>query len=318
MPSKITRTGPWGAIPEGSFRYNPLETVRMLYVGFTKGLFGYAPPGAYHWTPGEDTEIWVSGENPIHADIVGKRPAVSFTRSAVKFYSLGMDDMLHYNFRTGQKVKSVLVPGVMSINCCSSNDLESERIAWIVAENLWILREGLMGSDRFFEVGRQPQISAPTPAGSLVVNDMGKGWYCTTVSSPFQFHRTSAFTPLNKDILKSVEIQIQTRLQDIRCIYPSPHGFEYQAGVLESRGEAFAPDASDARGRTPDPAGVLPDAPNLVPHPLNPDVQVSVRTIHPYCPRLKPPSIGGRPIPLAPKRVKESGARAPVRSRIIV
>jgi hypothetical protein len=318
VPSKVTRTEPWGAIPVGNFRYNPMETVRMLYVAFTKGLFSFAPKGSYHWSSEEDSELYIADESTIDANIVGMRPAISFTRSAVKFYSIGIDDMLGYDFRTGRKIKSVLIPGVMSINCCSSNDLESERIAFILAENIWLLREMLIGSDKFFEIGRQPQISAPTKAGSLVVNDQGRGWYCTTVSSPFQFYRTSAVTPLNKHILTNIQLYLSTRLRGTNCSYPWPHDHEIPADVCRQSGESFAPDASDARGRTPDPAGVLPDSPNLVPHPLNPAVRVSVRTINPYCPRLRPPSIGGRPIPIAPRRVEESGSRVPIRQRIIV
>ena len=216
MPSKPTRVNPRGQFPPSSFKDDPLTQLRVLYISFVKGLFAAAPKGAYHWEPGEGTEIVVTDEQPIKTDKVGMRPAVSFTRGPIQFYSLGMDDMMSYRFDTGGKTKSVLIPGTMSINCCSSESLESERIAWIIAEHLWLLREKLMGYDLFFEIGRQPQVSAPSPAEGIVAGDAGREWYCTMVSSPFQFPRMSQFSPLNKQIASSIELQIQTEMLTLR------------------------------------------------------------------------------------------------------
>ena len=95
--------------------------------------------------------------------------------------------MLESDPRTGQQTKSVLVPGTMVVNASSRVPLESERIAWICAEQLWLHRELLMKAG-FFEIGRSPAISAVSPAGSIIMNDGADEWYATSVTCPFQFY----------------------------------------------------------------------------------------------------------------------------------
>jgi hypothetical protein len=299
----------------------PLTQLRVLYNAFVKGLFATLPRGSYHWEEGEGTEIWVSDENPVQADVVGMRPAVSFTRGPIQFYSLGMDDMLSYNYQTGKKTKVALIPGVMSINCSSRVQAESENIAFFVAEHLWLLREKLMGYDKFFEIGRQPQVSAPSPAEGIIAGDGGEEWYCTTVSSPFQFPRKSQFTPLNQTVVNEIQLQIQTQLSTLREMNPggpsvSHNGVEVPVHTCESGPPSFFPEASDARGRTPDPAGTLPNPPTYAAHPLDPARQVRVRTIHPFRPGLRPPSMGGRAIPIADCRVEESSSTPPFKTKV--
>ncbi len=294
----------------------------MIYTSFVQGLFASAPAGNYHWSPDNDrTEIFIVGENVIDSDHVGARPAVNFTRSAIQFYSLGMDDMLSYQFTTGQKTKVVLLPGVMSINCCAKNSLESESIAWRVAEHLWLLRESLMGTDLFFEIGRQPQISAPSSAEGIVTGDKANEWYATVVSSPFQFPRKSQYTPLNQQILQSIELNIRTQLlqqHEMSTGGPtrSSNGIEVPVHLCVEGPPPFDPIASDARGRTVDPAGTLPAPPPYMPHPLDPSRQVRVRTIHPFRPGLRPPSMGGRAIPIAECAVEESKPSPPFKTKV--
>lgn len=320
MPSKPTRTNPRGAFPHSSFKYGPLLQLRVLYNAFVKGLFAASPRGEYHWSPDEDSEIFISDEHPIRAETVGTRPTISFTRGPVQFYSLGQDDLLKLNFATGKKTKGVLIPGVMSINCCSKSDIESEHIAWVVAEHLWLLREELMGRDLFFEIGRQPQISAPSPAEGIVAADGGEEWYCTAVSSPFQFPRMSQFSPLNRQVVQSIELHIQTQVQrNLQCQAGpaiSHNGVEFPARQDVTAPPGYFPEASNVHGRTPDPAEDLPEPPPLAPHPLNPAVQVRVRSSHPFKPALRRPSMGGRAIPIAEACVEESETTPPLKVKV--
>lgn len=302
MPFKATRTSPQF---EGNFRNSPLEQVRTLFAGFVQGLFQAAPNGAYHWDPDLDsTEILVCDESPVQVTNIGQRPAISMTRGPVQFYSLGLDDMLSYNNQTGVKQKSVLVPGTMSINCISRVPLEADRIAWIVAEQLWANRELLMAAG-FFEIGRQPVIGSPSPAGSLVQGDMGDEYVATTVSCPYQFYRTSAITPLGQQILGSFDVTLHARAQRTEAL-----GASYSldanpaAGIHNTRPPHFSP-ASDAAGNTPAPGEEAPSLP-LVPHPLNPAQLVIVRAARPNRAGLQAPSMRGRSIPLQYSRVTES------------
>ena len=314
MPPKVPTTNPNGAFPEDSFKYSPLEHVRSLFVGFFQGLFHASPPGAYHWDQSDEvSEIYISDENVVKGSDIGQRPAISCTRGPVQFYSLGLDDMMNYDFQTGTKKKSVLVPGTMTLNCSSRVSLESERIAWICAEQLWMHRELLMQAG-FFEIGRQPAIGSPSPAGSLITADSGDEWYVTPVTCPFQFYRTSQFSPLGKHIVRNLVLEIRARLETVneqsRTI--GGHGGPASSDVPGVPVELdrtfpppFAPQASDVYGGTPNPGGGIPQL-STVPHPLNPGQMVTVRAARPNAVAVRPPGMGGRSIPICRPTVEQS------------
>lgn len=321
MPSRVTRNSARGAHQLASLRDTPLTHVRMLYNTFVKVLFARRPMGDMHWTDDENSEVYISDETPVDGNIVGMRPCISFTRSAVQFYSLGMDDMMSYDFETGQKRKGVLVPGMMSINCCSRAQLESENIAFWVAEHLWILREELMGTAAFFEIGRQAQVSAPSSAEGIITGDNGKEYYCTTVTSPFQLPRTSQFTPLNREIVNEIALRIQAHTLPLQCrgqgLGPaaSPNG-DIPVSFRMDQPNSFYPEASDARGATPNFTGDLPPTPALQPHPLNPALQVRVRAARPFRAAVRQPTMGGRSIPIAEHDCVESETSPPFRTKV--
>ena len=315
MPLKVPTTSPDGAFPEDSFKYSPLEHVRSLFVGFFQGLFQASPPGAYRWDPVDDlSEIYISDENELKASTIGQRPAISCTRGPVSFYSLGLDDLVAYDPQTGTKQKSVLVPGTMTVNCSSRVPLECERLAWVCAEQLWLHREQLMQAG-FFEIGRTPNIGAPSPAGAIIAGDGGDEWYVTAVSCPYQFYRTSQVSPLGKRIIREIGLSIHTRLQDVsqQTATIGGHGGAITTpGVNQPYGierippPPYAPQASDVYGGTP-VAGQGAPTSLVVPHPLNPAQKVVIRGSRPNSPAIRPPGMGGQPIPIAAARVKESG-----------
>lgn len=282
MSSKIRQTRAEADFPRDDWRTGALLQVRTLYVAFVQGLFAAAPRGTYHWDPSpEATEIYVTDENVINGDVVGKRPAVNFSRGPVQSNSLGHDDLLSYSFETGAKKKSVLIAGMMNINCCSRVDLESEQLAWVIGEQLWMHRELLMKAG-FFEIGRQFVIGAPSPAGSLVAGDSSDEWFATTVSCPFQFARTSSFTPINREVVNQIGFTLQTQGKTFRSLGPvAGHKIDSSAEGVEQ---------------------------NKVPHPLNPTQQVVVRAAHPYRAGIRPPSLGGRVLPIQRDTVEQSDA----------
>jgi hypothetical protein len=316
VPSRIPTTTAAGAFPEDSFKYSPLEHVSSLFIAFYQGLFSASPLGAYHWSSDDDlTEIYISGENPLKDTSMGARPGLSFTLGPVQFYSLGLDDMMSYDPATGTKRKSVLVPGTMTINALSRVPTESKNIAWVCAEQLWLHREMLM-AEGFFEIGRQPGIGSVSSAGALISSDSADEWYATSVACPFQFYRTSQTSPLNKQILQGLQLNLRQRLATIRSQSKDGGGqigtpgpglpFEFDAHYPP----AFAPAASDVYGGTPQPGELAPEL-LTVPDPRNPAQRVFIRSSRPNSPAVRPPSIGGRPIPLAAASVEQSN-RSPV------
>ena len=283
MSAKIPETRSSPKFPDSSFKYTPLRHVRVLFTRFCQGLFFGAPPGSYHWEPDADkSEIIITSENKLDPETIKQRPGLHFTRGPIVFYSLGIDDRAALDMTTDQKEKGVLIPGTMTINVVSRVMQETEDLAWVVAEHIWLLRDLLMKAG-FFDIGRQPQIGSPSPAGSIVTGDSGDEFYVTPVSVPWQFARNSKFTPLGKQIVRHIEQQLSLNpLKKVGSLGPAFHTHEYPVQEVATAPPSFAPLASDAQGQTPDPAGTRQVFLPVQPHPLNPAVSVSVRTVRPF------------------------------------
>jgi hypothetical protein len=305
MAGKIAETKPSPTFPDSSFKYTPLRHVRVLFIRFCQGLFFGAPPGSYHWDPDEErSEITITNENKLDPETINKRPGIHFTRGPCMFYSLGIDDRTALDMTTDQKEKGVLVPGTMTINLVSRVDQESEDLAWVVAEHIWLLRDRLMRAG-FFEIGRQPQIGSPSQAGSIVSGDAGDEFCVTPVSVPWQFARNSKLTPLGKRIVQSIEQNLTTSLRPVQTLGAAWHGHEYPVNVTNCPPPSFAPEASDAQGSSPDPGRSRQYFLPKQPHPLNPAVMVSVRTVSPFRPGLRSPNAAPL-VPITDPCVEES------------
>ena len=307
MPAKIPEAH-LGRFP-GSFKYNPIVALRETFVGFLQGLFAATPVGAgcWHWDEDDSiTEIVIRDEATVKEEQVGKRPLITLTRGPMQFATLGLDDMVSYEADTGRKTKGVLVAGTMTMNCCSRESIESESIAWVAMEYTWLLRDLLISNSLLFDTGMRPQMGSPSPAGSIVADDKGDEWTCTPVSFPFQFIRTSAFTPLGKTIVRSIEQRVTSRLWMHQPVGTSdlshPHEGPSPAGYYACPPPPFT-GASDTYGRTPDPGGSRQYFLPKQPHPLNPAVEVTVRTVRGHRPGFNLPTQG---VPISEPCVKES------------
>lgn len=316
MPTRIPKIDPPGAFADpASFRYSPLHHVRSLYLQFVQGLFYTAPAGQFHWEEDtQKTEIIITGESPLHVDTLNDRPGIAFTRAPVGVGHLGFDDMLSFDLTTGRKVKTMLIPGTMVINCCSRVDLESEYLAWVVFEHLWLLRDILMKAG-FYDIGRNLQLSAPSKPGDIVAGDGADEWFCTSVTSPYHFPRMSSLTPLNQQIIREIQLRLGlNRPAPLRPGIPVP-GYPtvdppYQSDVFPP--PPYTPAAGSPNTRTLQNLGGLPTAP----HPLNPAQTVVVRSIRADQPGLRPPSIGGRSLPISSASVEESVSATVIKTTV--
>ena len=216
MPSRVNRTSP---VPYDQrdvdslqmMRSSPILYLRTVLIQFVQGLFWYMPRGYYHWEPNiAESEIVITDESPLKVKEYGTRPGITITRAPVVFNSLGLDDMVSHNMATGSKKKSVIVPGNMAINCMSREMLESEWMAFFVAEHLWLLRDVLQRKS-IYQIGQNIGVGAPSPAGSLVAADQGDEWIATTAAVPFQLVRTGVVTPLGQKVARAIEMSIQQR-----------------------------------------------------------------------------------------------------------
>lgn len=306
---KVPQPSPTTFFP-GSFKYTPLTALRNLFVGFCQGLFNAAPPGQYHWDEDpQTTEIIIQDEATVKEEVLQKRPLITITRGPMQAYGFGLDDMLQYDADIDRKTKSILVPGTMTINCCSRVQLEAEDLAWVVFEHIWLLRDLLIKAG-LFDTGRNNTLGSPSPAGSIIADDGGDEWICVPVSVPFQFVRTSSFTPLGKQIVNNIENRLS--IGPLRPVGSSGPPGEGPVGGNVPLGVYLCPppqlgSASDARGQTPDPAGVRQYYLPKQRHPLDPAKTVHVRTVRPFRPGLRPAVVPlGQGVPIPVPCVEES------------
>lgn len=204
MPSKTIKNIN-GAQSTAGFYDQPLLNLRQAFLSFVQGLFVNAPKGqgCFHWDQDKSiTEFVIRDETPIDVSNIGDRPACNLTRGPVEFSTVGMNDMVSLDLETETMRKSAIIVGFVSLNVCAKVDLQCEYIAWVIAEHIWLLRH-LFLKHGFFDIGQQPTIGSPSPAGSLVANDQGKEWVAVQVMVPYKFQRTSQYTPLNHQLISN-------------------------------------------------------------------------------------------------------------------
>jgi hypothetical protein len=223
--------------------------------------------------------------------------------------------MLSYNMSSGARQKTILIPGTMSINCCSRVPLEAEQLAWIVAEHLWMLRD-VMRQWGFYDVGRNLAIGAPSPPGAIIQNDAGDEWYVVTITSPFQMGRISQITPLGARVASSINMTMGGAMDGRRPL-GNPQGYAVDFDMPGGGQEELPP----VGGRVDVPPGtssVAGHSLQTVAHPLNPAVRVRVRAARPGDPAVRQPMINGRAIPISSSTVEESsGEQLKLQTRII-
>lgn len=195
-----------------SSRSDPLQYIRESYVRFFQGLFSARPAGDLRWTNDQRTELDVLSEVPVTPEQFHQRPVITVTRSPVQWTQLGFDDMTSFDPSNGRKVKAAILSGTVVINCCSSSSIESENIAFFCARYLWLLRDVIMQTGYFYDIGRNLQVGSPSPAGAIIPSDQAVEWYATTVVSPFFAKELSSVQPLNSPVLRSIQLRLQTML----------------------------------------------------------------------------------------------------------
>jgi len=192
----------------------PLLMLRKTALAFLQGLFEIGDVGCFKWSEDQEaTEIYITDEAVIRSEVVGKRPAISVVRGTVAWGKTSLDERQTSDSITGEKTKTDLLSGTLSFNCCSKVDLESEYLAWIVSNSIWLLRDIFLKDTPLHEFGRGNQIGSPSPAGAIVAGDTEGEWINTPVSVSFYFQNSGKVTPLltKTTLIKSIEARLGLR-----------------------------------------------------------------------------------------------------------
>ena len=181
---------------DSSWAEDPLNYLIKAFVAFLQTVFEKAPVGYFHWSPeAEETEIFITEETPIALDTVGQRPSISVVLGAVRWNASSLDEMLGMNPVTGLQRHTDLLPGTMSLNCCSRVASEARFLAWQCARHIWILRRIFMQERFIHEVGRNITVGPVSPAGAIVQGDTEGEWLAAAVSCPFFLQWYERVTP---------------------------------------------------------------------------------------------------------------------------
>ena len=185
---------------ESSWLNDPLNYSVKCFIAFLQTIFEEAPVGAFHWTPSpEESEIFITEENPIQVDALEQKPAISVVLGPTRFNGSSLDDLVSVDPTNAKEVHTDLLPGNMTLHCVSRVAQEARFVGWMCARTIWNLRKLFVKESHMHEVGRNIQIGSVTPAGALVGGDTEAEWHSVSVTCPFFLQWTDTTLPLTHD-----------------------------------------------------------------------------------------------------------------------
>ena len=191
---------------------DPALYAMRLYVQYLQGLFNFMPQGSFHWEPdNEESEIVIRAQAPLDLKTVGKRPAITVVMGQYNFANIGIDNLLTYNPKTGQRVRTDLISGHLVVYCIANNDVLAMRLAHIVTHHTRVNQRLLESEGGFHSIARPPPtVNSPSPPGQLVMGDPGQ-LIMTQVNLPFQMQWTWETTPKQSAQLRSLDLITSSR-----------------------------------------------------------------------------------------------------------
>lgn len=193
------------------------RAVRVL-IEFLRWRFSMAPVGALHWDPAtasspeqSGSEIYISGDTPLPAGYINGRPAITVLPAQMQYQGTGIGDLAFHDLRNDAKARMDLMPTTLIINCLARLPVAAERLAGIVHDEVWALRELLMKVEKgILHTGSRATISAPGPAGAMLDPPDPKA-SMVSIYFPTYLQHHVANLPLNKPILGGVNTTTKVR-----------------------------------------------------------------------------------------------------------
>jgi hypothetical protein len=273
MTSTIQTTNPiLGDEEISSWVDNPLFHVTRICLAFLQGLFSYADKGFLRWTSDpEETDIIITDSAPIEAESVNKRPAIVSVRGPVRWAGIALDQLAHYDFKTGERTHTDLLSGFMTFNCLSRKKVPAELMAWVTGRHCWILRR-MMLRQGFHDFGQKIEIGSPSPPGGIIQGTTDPEIINVPVMVPYHFQYQDTIG--ERDLAVATEFEMQLSTISPEPVAPTPvaeggspgpglRGSGTGAVVLGLKG--LRPPSISGRVVTEYTTDVLPDSQNSTP-----------------------------------------------------
>ena len=159
---------PSGLVEEQGLGEEPLYHFTRIFLLYYQGIFGDMPTGSYKWKEDEKlSEIVIVDQVPIPRTRIEQKPAIVTMRGPAQYGNLSLDNVRTLDSRTGTKERTDLVACTMTLNCILRNDVEAQRIAWIVMR---FARQGksILQKAGIHKIGDEVQMGPISPPGTLV------------------------------------------------------------------------------------------------------------------------------------------------------
>jgi hypothetical protein len=176
---------------------DPAVFAMRLYVQYLQGLFNFMPEGTFHWEPDQETtEIVIRAQAPLDLKTVGKRPAITVIMGPYQFAGIGMDNMLSWNMKTGEKKRTDLLTGHIIVYCLANSDILAMRLGHLVSHHTRANQRLLESKGGFYAIARPngATVNSPSPPGQLVLGDP-QSLVMVQVNIPFQIQWTWSSIP---------------------------------------------------------------------------------------------------------------------------
>lgn len=222
-----------------------LRYALTLYVAFLQGIFNFLDnESGAHWEPDpENTQIWIGAEDPLPAEVVARRPAITVVMTPTQTSGLGINNMVTQNLATNETLFTDMETGHFVVYCIAHSDIKAKWLAQIVRNSSRQHRKLLEGEGGFHSIARpQVGINSPSAPGALISGATPNALVMVQVNVPFHFQwswKTSigAQAPQFRDIqqilgqlrardydytapttLEKVQLDVNTRPRTIKLV----------------------------------------------------------------------------------------------------
>jgi len=204
------RTNTGVPLPQGVSE-DPLTHYTRVFTRFLQLVFASFEKGEYQWSEDENhSDIIIQDQGTVNREAVERRPAIIVARGPVSFANIGLDQFKKFDFSEGKRTHTDLMGGNISYNCLAKEGLEAQKIAWVSAYATRALKRSLMRAG-VHRVGEEIQIGAESPPGSIVQPDTEEVTM-VSVNVPFHAQQTWSVEPIDKILLKGIDIAINSKL----------------------------------------------------------------------------------------------------------
>lgn len=202
-----------GALPTQGQGEDPLHHFTRVFAAFLQQCFAGFDKGHNRWSPDEQaTEIIITNQAPIGREVVERRPAIILALGPVGAANIALDQFFRAGeLPTGRRLHTDLMSATMSLNVLGKEAADARRVAWQCFRFIRAFKRSLMRAG-MHRVGEEMQVGSESPPGAIISPETENEIVMVTVSVPFYFQDFWAVEPVDKNLLKRVDLAVTSEM----------------------------------------------------------------------------------------------------------